>query len=150
LPNRGERGDDFWRRFSIVAREEKKTSSWLIKTQSRSSRLSRWVWLIGMILLICGGIGIGLWYYISHTSSSQKQPTAVGGSANETAGLSSPTTSGHSSSSSPHVSPTFTVARRDTAPDPTPAVLALINVPPEDAVQANVSKHNKKHRVSNF
>jgi hypothetical protein len=52
MPKRGEKGDDFWRRFSIVARDEKKTSSWLIKTQSGSSRLSRWVWFIGTLALI--------------------------------------------------------------------------------------------------
>lgn len=52
MPKRGEKGDDFWRRFSIVARDEKKTSSWLIKTQSGTSRLSRWVWFIGIVFLI--------------------------------------------------------------------------------------------------
>jgi len=115
----------------MVAKEEKKPSSWLIKTQSGSSRLSRWVGVIGLVLLVCAGTGIGIWYYLSHSSSSQEQPTAVGGSANETVGPSSPTAGGHSSSSSPHVTPTFTLARRDTEPTPTPTVLALIRVPPE-------------------
>ena len=54
MPKRGEKGDDFWRRFSIVARDEKKTSSWLIKTQNGSSKLSRWVWFVGvMFLIVC-------------------------------------------------------------------------------------------------
>jgi hypothetical protein len=52
VPRRGQRGDDFWRRFSIVAKDEKKTSSWLIKTQSGSSKLSRWVWFVGMMFLV--------------------------------------------------------------------------------------------------
>lgn len=52
MPNRGEKGDDFWRRFSIVARDERKTSSWLIKTQNGTSRLSRWVWFVGIVFLI--------------------------------------------------------------------------------------------------
>jgi len=144
------------------------SSSWLIKTQSGTSRLSRWVWVIGMFLFIvgalqaasywisnlllqCAGIGIGLWYYASHTSSSNQQPTAVGGSAHETAGSSSPSTStagGHSTSSSPHVTPTFTLTRRDTVP--TPTALALIRVPPEDDVQASLSGHNKRHWLHNF
>ncbi|KAH0832101.1 hypothetical protein J3R83DRAFT_13010 [Lanmaoa asiatica] len=150
LPKRGEHGDNFWRRFSMVAKEEKKPSSWLIKTQNGSSSLSRWVWVVGMILLTSIGMGIGLWYYISHTNSSHQQPTAVGGSANETSGPSSSTAEGHASSSSPHVTPTFTLARRDTLPDPTPTAFTLIGVPPEDAVKTNVSRHNKKHRLRNF
>jgi len=52
MPKRGEKGDDFWRRFSIVARDEKKTSSWLMKTQNGTSRLSRWVWFVGIVFLI--------------------------------------------------------------------------------------------------
>jgi hypothetical protein len=119
----------------------------LMKTQNGSSRLTRWVWVIGMFLLICGGAGIGIWYYISHTSSSNQAPTAVGGSANETAGPSSPTAAGHSSA---HVTPTLTVARRDTVPDSTPTPLALIRVPSEEVVQANVSSHSKRHRLHNF
>ncbi|KAG8214644.1 hypothetical protein J3R82DRAFT_9722 [Butyriboletus roseoflavus] len=147
LPKRGERGDDFWRRFSMVAKEEKKPSSWLTKTQNGTSRLSRWVWTIGMALFICAGIGIGLWYYISHNSTSHQQPTAVGGSASETADPSSPTAA-HGSSSSAYVTPTFTLARRDAVPEPSPTVFT--HVPSEDAVKANVSGHNKKHRLRNF
>lgn len=136
-----------------------------MKTQNGTSRLSRWVWAIGLILLIvgalqtawywisnplffqCAGIGIGLWYYISHTSTSHQQPTAVGGSANETGGTSS-STAGHGSSSSPFVTPTFTLARRDGVLEPTPT--AFIRMPSEDAVKANTSRHNRKLRLRNF
>jgi len=148
LPKRGERGDDFWRRFSMVAKEEKKPSSWLTKTQSGTNRLSRWVWVIGIVLLICTGAGIGLWYYISHTSVSNQAPTAVGGSAGETAGSSSSTTGGLSSS--PHVTPTFTLAHRDTVPHPTQAAPAFIRESSGNAAQANVASHNKKHLHRHF
>ncbi|KAG6377142.1 hypothetical protein JVT61DRAFT_1194 [Boletus reticuloceps] len=148
LPKRGERGDDFWRRFSMVAKEEKKPSSWLTKTQSGTNRLSRWVWVIGIILLVCTGAGIGIWYYVSHTSISNQAPTAVGGSAGETAGSSSPIKG--SSSSSPHVMPTFTLGHRDTMAYPTPAAPALIHKSSGDAAQANVASHNKKHLHRQF
>lgn len=74
LPRRGERGDDFWRRFSMVVKDEAKTgkkeryecivhlsvrttsevdcSSWLQKTRNGNGRLSRWVWVIGVILIL--------------------------------------------------------------------------------------------------
>ncbi|KIJ62620.1 hypothetical protein HYDPIDRAFT_176421 [Hydnomerulius pinastri MD-312] len=152
IPKRGERGDDFWRRFSMVAKEEKKPSSWLMKTQNGTSRLSRWVWFIGLILLICIGVGTGVGWYISHKSPSHQQPTAVGGSANETAGPkpSSAVANAHSVSSSPHVTPTNTVARRTAGPEPTPAPFDAIYIPSEDVVHANVSRRGKKHRLRQF
>ncbi len=56
LPKRGEKGDDFWRRFSMVVKEEQSTrysrSSWLKKTESGVSRLSTTVWVIGLFLLL--------------------------------------------------------------------------------------------------
>jgi hypothetical protein len=150
LPKReGERGD-FWRRFSMVAKEEEKPSSWLVKTQHGSSRLSRWVWLIGLFLLIGGALGIGIWYYVAHNSNSNRPPTAVGGSADETAGPSSPTAGAQLSSSSPYVTPTFTLAGRDTLPSSTPTALALIGVPSEYALQASRLRHSKKHQLRDF
>lgn len=76
IPRRGERGDDFWRRFSMVAREESRKpysqkqrydcsraivttvtnvhialfSAWLRKTQGGANRLSIWVWIVGLII----------------------------------------------------------------------------------------------------
>ncbi|KAG1748715.1 hypothetical protein EDB19DRAFT_1926601 [Suillus lakei] len=122
IGKRGEKGDDFWRRFSIVARDEKKTSSWLMKTQNGSSKLSRWVWFVGMAFLILIAAGIGIGWYISHKSPSNTAPKAIGGSANETMSPTSTHASvAVSSSSSLHVSPTNTVARRNEA-EPTPAI----------------------------
>ena len=76
LPRRGNRGDDFWRRFSMVVKEDMATpagqkqryvlprsklqstltstlrSMWLRKTQNGTTRMSRWVWVVGITLLI--------------------------------------------------------------------------------------------------
>lgn len=56
LPKRGEKGDEFWRRFSMVAKDDAmanhKPSSWLAKTEDGTNRLSRWVWVVGIILLL--------------------------------------------------------------------------------------------------
>ncbi|KAF9221584.1 hypothetical protein BS17DRAFT_819477 [Gyrodon lividus] len=152
LPKRGERGDDFWRRFSMVAKEEKKPSSWLTKTQNGSSRLYRWVWFVGIVLLICIGVGCGVGWYVSHNSPSHQQPTAVGGSANETTGPNSQTTAaaGHLTTSSPHVTPTNTVARRAAVPDPMPTPFGAIHMPFEEIVQINAPGHGKKHRLRHF
>ncbi|KAF9470958.1 hypothetical protein BDN70DRAFT_617338 [Pholiota conissans] len=131
LPSRGEKGDDFWRRFSMVVKEESKKgtkeSSWLHKTRSGTQAYSRWVWIIGIILLICiaGGIGVGV--YLTRNSPSHQQPTAIGGSADNLAtGTSTSTVSGNggkTTSSSLHVSPTLTVARREAVVTPRAAAV---------------------------
>lgn len=138
LPRRGDKGDDFWRRFSVIAKEDtKQPSSWLDKTQNGINRLSRWVWVVGMILLIIVAVAIGLWYYISHNSTSATVPKALGGSENETGG-------GESSSlppgatSSPHVTPTNTVKDRRALPTPISDILGLMNLKsPEDIIHSN-------------
>lgn len=134
LPSRGEKGDDFWRRFSMVAKEDsrKKESSWLKKTRSGSARLSRWVWIVGIILLICIGGGAGLGVYMTRKSPGHQQPTAIGGSADNTAGptpSATPSGTAKGSSTRLHVTPTNTVARRSPedafltpAPAPSPAL----------------------------
>lgn len=125
LPSRGEKGDDFWRRFSIVAKEPscRSESSWLKKTRSGTNRLSRYVWIVGLvcILAVIGGIGFGVW--MSRTSPGHQQPKAIGGSADNMAtGVTTTTTAarmtgtGGPTNSIKHVSPTNTVARR--APEP--------------------------------
>ena len=122
LPSRGEKGDDFWRRFSIVAKEPetKDESSWLKKSQNRSNQMSRYVWIIGifLIVVILGGIGVGIW--LSRNSPGHQQPTAIGGSADHSlVGTTSttmpkvpPTTAGAPTNSIKHISPTNTVKRR--------------------------------------
>jgi len=134
LPSRGEKGDDFWRRFSMVVKVEKgqKESTWLRKTQDGSTRLSRWVWLIGIFLLVCIGAAIAIGYTVSHNAPSYQQPKAFGGSANESAVPSSsqPATTPASGTSaiSPLVQPTYTVARRASEPSGLPAAQDLANV----------------------
>ncbi|KAI0771141.1 hypothetical protein BD413DRAFT_604494 [Trametes elegans] len=129
LPRRGQKGDDFWRRFSMVAKEDihtgKKQSWWLHKTQSGTTRMSRWVWIVGMTLLIVIAGAIGLGWYVGHNSTSHNAPKAIGGSANEKAIASETSTigSGLVESASPtfHVSPTHTVARRAPIPSSPPS-----------------------------
>jgi hypothetical protein len=126
LAKRGEKGDDFWRRFSMVVKDEgtkrEKTSAWLRKTQNGTTSLSRWVWIIGVILVIAAAGGIGLGWYMSHKAPDHYQPTAVGGSANEsgvTSAVKPVGSNGATAKSSLHVTPTNTVARRAEAPAPT-------------------------------
>lgn len=149
LPKRGERGDHFWRRFSMVAKEEKKPSSWLVKTQNGMSRMSRWVWLVAFLILV--GIALIAAFEISHKSSTTKQPTAVGGKANETASPASTSAPGAVQSTSLHVSPTYTLARRATGPQPTAshtvyARYPLSTPPPDGLAQLNAPRRTKKHR----
>ncbi|KAI0632485.1 hypothetical protein C8Q77DRAFT_1125941 [Trametes polyzona] len=130
LPRRGQRGDDFWRRFSMVAKEDlstgngQKGSWWLRKTQSGTTRMSRWVWVVGMTLLIIIAGAIGLGWYVSHNSTSHSAPKAIGGSANEKAIATDTSTTAVAgalaTTTALHVSPTHTVARRDDEPIPTP------------------------------
>jgi len=140
LPRRGEKGDDFWRRFSMVAKEEsrkpssQKQSAWLRKTQSGANRLSLWIWILGLIVFSCAGLGIGLGWYLSHKAPPHQDPTAIGGHADNGANsTSSPPVQGiftGTDSASPHVTPTNTVARRAVFPllSPTPAAGAPIHV----------------------
>ncbi|CAL1712531.1 unnamed protein product [Somion occarium] len=129
LPRRqsrfGEQGDNFWRRFSMVVKVEstQKESIWLKKTRSGDTRASRWVWIIGIILLLCVAGGIGIGWYIAHNNTTHSAPTAIGGSANEKAiEESTAPAAGVATAASPHVSPTHTVARRDLPLIPTGAV----------------------------
>lgn len=104
-------------------------SSWLQKSQSSSSRMSRWIWCIGIVLLIIIGGSIGLGIYASHKSSTTTTPEALGGSESEGVSF-TPTTSSHAatgalagaSSTSLHVSPTNTVAKRWALPIPEPTI----------------------------
>ncbi|KAF9555993.1 hypothetical protein CPC08DRAFT_108618 [Agrocybe pediades] len=54
----GGKGDEFWRRFSMVVRERErgraagKESSWLHETLSNSSRHTRWISLVALFLLV--------------------------------------------------------------------------------------------------
>ncbi|KAA1469791.1 hypothetical protein DENSPDRAFT_796680 [Dentipellis sp. KUC8613] len=162
----GARGDDFWRRFSMIAKEEnqkpssQKESTWLRKTQNGTTRLSRWVWVITFLILACIGLAIGLGWYASHTHPSDPHavPKAFGGVANEHATeTESSSVAGAvvAGSTSLHVSPTHTVARRDFLPDPAPTGAShdVVYIPQAQsgvgsvhAVPANaVSRHRKRN-----
>lgn len=151
LPRRGDKGDDFWRRFSMVAKDETsggRESSWLAKTRSGTTRLSRLVWIIGMLLMTCVATGIGVGWYFSHKNPSNQQPAAIGGSANEkfSSSISAPSSTSVTSvvSSSRHVSPTNTVARRAGYPEPTPTHVAfqLLRLP-----QAELRSFDNAHFI---
>jgi len=81
-------GDDFWKRFSMVVKKEnskppeKRKSPWLRSYENGRHRLSAWVWIVSVLLLVCifGGIGVG-WYFTHNKSNIP--PTAIGGSADE-------------------------------------------------------------------
>ncbi|KAI0051111.1 hypothetical protein FA95DRAFT_1535228 [Auriscalpium vulgare] len=157
IPRRGEKGDDFWRRFSMIAKEEskkspsQKESSWLRKTRNGTSRMSRWVWVIGIVLLVCAGLAIGLGIYLSQKSSSHQAPTAIGGSANESLGVATTTTLAKGAkgtaglSTTPHVSPTFTVARRDASPASPTDSSELIFLNHSDVLPNGSSRRRKRH-----
>lgn len=57
-------------------------SAWLRKTESGSTRLSTWVWLVGILLLIAIGGGIGVGWFFTHNKPAAL-PVAIGGSADE-------------------------------------------------------------------
>lgn len=98
-------------------------SWWLKKTQNGSSRLSRWVWVVAFVIILCiAGVSV-LGWRASQNKPAHQAPTALGGSANERPGAttssSAPVASGSSGaqqSSIKHVSPTHTVARREAQP----------------------------------
>ena len=102
---RGKTGEDFWRRFSIVAHEAEADakrnqssrysqvirlyivtyhlypyySAWLAKTQSKTRVMSRWVWIIGIIVFCTFGAGIGFGIYFSHQRPANTDPGTIGG-----------------------------------------------------------------------
>ena len=78
---------------------------------------------------IAGGIGLGWW--IARNDSSHNAPTAIGGSANEKA-VSTSTAADSTSSGTPKVTPTHTVARRadifDVVPTEVPHIPLLSEI----------------------
>jgi hypothetical protein len=109
----------------MVAKEEdsRKPSSWLRKTQSGTTRLSRWVWIIGLLLVAVVAAAIGLGWYISHKAPDHQQPKALGGTgtnrgAGESGGKPSVAPGGSSSAHPTKITPTFTVDRRASIPTP--------------------------------
>ena len=113
----------------MIAKEElakprgAKESSWLKKTQSGSVRLNRWVGVVAVLLVMSIVAAVGLGVYFNRNAPGHQQPKVLGGSADEvgssvassSASATSVVTKSvvGSTSSSLHVSPTFTVARRE-------------------------------------
>ncbi|KAI0004476.1 hypothetical protein BJV74DRAFT_377454 [Russula compacta] len=160
LPRRGEQGDDFWRRFSMVIREEntkpysQKQSAWLRETQSGMNRLSIWVWIVGLIFFSCAGLGIGVGWYLSHKSAPHQDPTAIGGGADISMISTSSQALGGSATalSSPHVTPTNTIAQRaafhgsmPTPPPSAPVHVILIPHPHGSKHDSAPSHHRRRH-----
>jgi len=120
LPKRGENGDQFWRRFSMVAKvENDRPSTWFVKTSGRQSRFSRWVWFWALFFASAIVAASVLGWYMTRNNPSNGTPTAVGGTGNEQPG---PTTTSSivagnlEDSTRLHVSPTLTVAKRAREP----------------------------------
>ncbi|KAG8969987.1 hypothetical protein FRC03_012440 [Tulasnella sp. 419] len=88
LPRVGEKrdGDDFWRRFSMVAKMEKakpanqRHSPWLRRTLGKGNSLSRWVWVVGLFLLLCivGG-SVAIWWFTRGDPDHQVPVSITGG-----------------------------------------------------------------------
>lgn len=115
-PKRGGDGDQFWKRFSMVAKVENRSpSTWLAKTNVGQNRFTRWVWFWAtfFVLAIVGASVLG--WYMTRNNPSNGTPTAMGGKDNEQP---LPSTSNSivvgnlGGSTSFHVSPTLTIANR--------------------------------------
>lgn len=154
LPKRGEKGDDFWRRFSIVAKEEtrRKPSPWLRKTQNGTTRLSRWVWVIGLLLLLVIAGACALGWYISHDKPSHQQPSALGGAGTnkgpvEGAEKAATVVAVSGTTTVAKVTPTFTVDRRAAVPTVTPYPSVAFSQPSKRA-RIGMVRHRIGHSTS--
>jgi hypothetical protein len=89
IPREGPHKDDFWRRFSMVAKDDarkppkEKQSTFLKSYEAGNARKKRIVWFIAILLLLCIGGAVGLGWYFTHNKPSA-QPKAIGGKSNET------------------------------------------------------------------
>ncbi|KAG8877409.1 hypothetical protein FRB98_006702 [Tulasnella sp. 332] len=93
-PRVGEKhhGDDFWRRFSMVAKMDKavankggdKQSAWLNSALGNTSALRAWTWCVGLFMLaiVVGGI-VAIWWF-TRSNPAHAIPVAIGGGASET------------------------------------------------------------------
>jgi len=124
------KGAEFWRRFSVVVKEDqihpgkRFKSSWLTDHQARSFRLNLCIWITGLALLagLAGG-GVLIWFLTSHNTTSA--PKTLGGNAG--AGIDNSTsTATHSSSST--ALPLHSVTG-DLPPSSTPPIPAGLSVP---------------------
>lgn len=93
--------------------ENEKTSIWFRQTKNRTTRLSRWIWVVALFLVMCIGLGIGVGWYFTHNDSDQTMPDAVGKFSES---FTSTASAAGDATSQAIVTPTLTVQRRS---DPT-------------------------------
>ncbi|QRW00573.1 hypothetical protein RhiJN_28591 [Ceratobasidium sp. AG-Ba] len=142
LARRGEKGDDFWRRFSMVAKQEnakpapQKTSQWLKGAESGRSSFSRCVWLVGIILLICIAGGIGAGWYFTHNNPDHTRPKTFGGSAEE--GMNGPGMSSLPASTTTHTGGLVKITHASTSARPTATSATAAAVPTEAKRSGNL------------
>ncbi|KAJ3479355.1 hypothetical protein NLJ89_g12332 [Agrocybe chaxingu] len=125
-----------------------KESSWLQKTRSGAAQHSRWVWVVGLFLILCIAGGIGFGVYASRNSPDHQKPTAIGGSADNAATFATAATAAAvgtaaKSSTRLHVSPTNTVERREAGPEPTGYTTPRLMYRHE----VNISRSHSKRRL---
>lgn len=130
IPRGTAKGEEFWRRFSFVAKEEpkRKKSRWLRNTTRTNTTCSRFVWCISIVLLLAIGGAIGIGWYLTHNDKAAP-PLAVGGSANQSqltsVGAANTAAAAASNTSRVLVAPTAVETKKrdleDVGPTPAPA-----------------------------
>ncbi|KAJ7190819.1 hypothetical protein GGX14DRAFT_546793 [Mycena pura] len=74
----------FWRRFEARTGPDVEDSSWLEKSAVKSSRWSRTVWIVGLVLALVAAAAIGIGIFLSLRSNSHARPDTPGGAADIT------------------------------------------------------------------
>jgi hypothetical protein len=100
------KGADFWRRFSVVVKEEHDTfnkpgnrSTWLVKHEASASRMRGCVWIVAIVILIAiGGLATLVWFMTHNNAPSA--PKTLSGAADPSNTFSSSSSSTFSSQSS--------------------------------------------------
>ncbi|KAF9553229.1 hypothetical protein CPC08DRAFT_237770 [Agrocybe pediades] len=165
----GGKGDEFWRRFSMVVKERErgraagKESSWLHETLSNSSRHTRSISVVAFFLVVLIAAGIGCGVYFTRNAPGHQQPKVFGGGAGnvatDTVGEGGATGKGGVGAGTKtvlHVSPTFTIDGRGweevgVVPTPTPAMMPTPAVSPtvvvvdEEKGRSNASSSSRNH-----
>lgn len=119
-PRKPRGGDDFWRRFSMVAHQTEadtkkgsRESSWLVQTERRTRAYSRWVALSGIFILclIAGGVACGI-IFSKGQGNGHAAPVAIGGKENESdiTSLPASTSKSHATSATGYVHQTMTTS----------------------------------------
>lgn len=120
-PRKPRGGDDFWRRFSMVAHQTEsdtkkgaRESSWLVQTERRTRAYSRWVALSGIFILclIAGGIACGI-IFSKGQGNGHAAPVAIGGKEEESDITSIPASTSsksHAASATGYVHQTMTTS----------------------------------------